>query len=527
MWAHTSATQKCGECDVASIRAPSTLTTRIPLSMQALVIVALLLVSAAPAMSIKWCVREGVSFQDTTEMQQCSILASMINKAVLTLDPSIVPSEIEKNTFTCVESSECETTALTDGKADLVVLKAKEQYRAARSWGALPMLAEEFSTTAGTADYYSVAVVKKELCDAGQELKDLKTKTLCSSSMRNTAGWYMPLSELMERGDVNKTLAECPNGPSVTYMGDVTAMQTFFSKGCVPGSDPAGPFCAQCGGNRTNGDFCTEAADPYSGQSGAFQCMVEGAGDVAIVKHVTPYLAMTSEWFISGDYEIENYMLMCKQGGCMSLIDFESCNIGMMSSPAVVYNPLSMDIATRKFVQEAIYTASITEDFRKTFFFNDTTGETRNEGSLIFKSGMTNLVKVDRDMRQFLGESFNLFDKITMMEDCEATLAPGIPVGPGGTIPRPGGIIPAAPVVVFKKKSAESPLTIALIVIISIAILVVLVLLGRSWWTMRNKDLFDRPGMKDEGDDGMTTSDVAPVMQHGSFLNSSFHNTTL
>ena len=157
------------------------------------------------------------------------------------------------------------------------------------------------------------------------------------------------------------------------------------------------------------------------------------------------------------------------------------------------------------------------------FFFNETTGVTSNEGGLIFKSGMTNLVKVNRDMRQFLGESFNLYDEITMMEDCEATEAPGIPITPG-IIPRPGGVFP--PVVVFNKKREESPLTIALIVIISIAILVVLVLLIRSWRSVRSKDLFDRPGEKDD-DDQMPHSDLAPVMQQGGFLNSTFHNTVL
>lgn len=336
-------------------------------------------------------------------------------------------------------------------------------------------------------------------------------------SLRNNAGFYLPLAQMMAQGEINSTIASCSQ-PSASYRGDSEAFESFFSSGCVPGANHTGPLCQNCVGSISSGEFCDDNLDPYRGQSGAFKCLVEDAGDVAFMKHSTPYFEMMSQWFISGAYDINNFMLMCKQGGCGELTDFESCNMGIMPSPAVIYNPLNMINETRIFVRETVYAASQTQEFKMLFTVNETTNTDNNEGGLIFHSGMTGLEKVygERDMRAYLGESFNLFPDIRSMAECTPRRSNG------GIVVPTNPLVPGSPtqpmVIVNKKQEGESPLVIALIVILCVAIVAVAVMLYRNRDCGEKMEHFDRPG--DQKDD------LSPVM-HGGFINSSFHNASL
>ena len=124
---------------------------------------------ARDAECLKWCARtdeEGPT--GVTELEQCNSLVTMLNKAKLALDPAVVPipGDIEQNTFTCVESDTCETTALKDGDADLTVMSGLDQYIAGIDWAAQPLLGQLTGETAGTIGYYSVALVNKKYCEA-------------------------------------------------------------------------------------------------------------------------------------------------------------------------------------------------------------------------------------------------------------------------------------------------------------------------------------------------------------------------
>ena len=89
---------------------------------------------ARDAASLRWCARQDQEGPTgVTELEQCNALVAMLNKAKLSLDPDSVPipDDIELNTFTCVESETCETSALKDGEADLTVMLGFDQYRCA------------------------------------------------------------------------------------------------------------------------------------------------------------------------------------------------------------------------------------------------------------------------------------------------------------------------------------------------------------------------------------------------------------
>ena len=65
-----------------------------------------------------------------------------------------------------------------------------------------------------------------------------------------------------------------------------------------PGPAGASTLCANCAGSLATGEFCDDNLDPYRGQSGAFKCLLEGGGDVAFMKHSTPYFEMMTRWYI-------------------------------------------------------------------------------------------------------------------------------------------------------------------------------------------------------------------------------------
>ena len=77
----------------------------------------------------------------------------------------------------------------------------------------------------------------------------------------------------------------------------LSGVQTFFDIGKAPDN-----LCAACK------DDCS-SKDDYSGYTGAFKCMFDGAGDVAFVKHTTTS-GETSKGYGSDD----DYEYLCKDG---------------------------------------------------------------------------------------------------------------------------------------------------------------------------------------------------------------------
>ena len=120
----------------------------------------------------------------------------------------------------------------------------------------------------------------------------------------------------------------------------------FFSSGCAPGSDPTSTFCSQFVGSRKavgEESKCKASADEqYYGYAGAFRCLVEGAGDVAFIKHTT--VSENSDgngptW--ASNLNSAEYEVICPGKGPVPITDYASCHLAKLPAHAVVTRPES------------------------------------------------------------------------------------------------------------------------------------------------------------------------------------------
>ena len=82
-----------------------------------------------------WCAVEGASENGVTEMQKCQQMAALLN------------SESDELSFSCVERSDCHSTALADGHAHLVSLDGGDLFETSKAFGAVPIMAETYEGT--------------------------------------------------------------------------------------------------------------------------------------------------------------------------------------------------------------------------------------------------------------------------------------------------------------------------------------------------------------------------------------------
>ena len=74
-------------------------------------------------------------------------------------------------------------------------------------------------------------------------------------------------------------------------------------------------------------DFCS-SSEPYSGYQGAFRCLVEDSGDVAFIRQTTvdTYSGPNTPSWSPEEINRDDFSILCKEGGCADLDDFENCN---------------------------------------------------------------------------------------------------------------------------------------------------------------------------------------------------------
>ncbi|KAJ8280502.1 hypothetical protein GJAV_G00055630 [Gymnothorax javanicus] len=255
--------------------------------------------------------------------------------------------------------------AIKNKEADAITLDGGDIYRA----GLHPIIAEDYGIESNTC-YFAVAVVRR---GSGFGFNELRWSKSCHTGLWKSAGWVVPIGTLLAQGQIqwNRT-----GGQSIEE-----AVSDFFSASCVPGANPQTGLCQLCKGN------CARSQDePYYGYDGAFQCLKEGKGEVAFVKHTT----VPAE-------ESANFELLCRDGSRRDISDYASCHLTRVPAHAVVSrkNPRLADEIWKL----------LTHAMAKFPLFSSETYESKN---LMFKDSAVSLVRLPEtsDMFTYLGGEY-------------------------------------------------------------------------------------------------------------------------
>ncbi|XP_069721327.1 serotransferrin [Phaenicophaeus curvirostris] len=206
--------------------------------------------------------------------------------------------------------------AIANNEADAISLDGGHVFEAGLAPYALkPIAAEVYKHSEGsTTSYYAVAVVKK---GTGFTIDTLQGKTSCHTGMGRSAGWNIPIGTLLHREDIKWDGKE---SASIEQ-----AVANFFSASCVPGATSEPKLCRQCKGDSKT--KCSRTG-PYSGYSGAFQCLKDGKGDVAFVKHTTV--------LENAPDEKDDYELLCLDGTRAPVDKYKACHWARVPAHAVM-----------------------------------------------------------------------------------------------------------------------------------------------------------------------------------------------
>ncbi|XP_065267469.1 ovotransferrin-like [Emys orbicularis] len=317
-----------------------------------------------PAQSpVRWC-----TISDP-EQKKCVEL-----KTKMSSTPSL--DCVKKTTY-----SDC-IKAIAENEADAISLDGGHIFEAHLApYNLKPVVAEVHGTGKDAAtSYYAVAVVKK---GTGFTIGELKGKKSCHTGLDRSAGWVIPIGTLL----YHQTLSWDRATP-ITH-----AVAQFFSASCVPGAPANEPnLCRLCLG--TGAQKCSRTG-PYSGYSGAFQCLKDGAGDVAFVKHTT-----VLENDASGK---DKYELLCEDGSRKPVDKYHECHWAKVAAHAVVARSVdgrADEIWSFLSQAEAKYGKNSKESFK---LFSSPYGK-----DLLFKDSATNFIRVPRlmDAQFYLGYQY-------------------------------------------------------------------------------------------------------------------------
>ncbi|NXL11768.1 TRFE protein, partial [Mesembrinibis cayennensis] len=254
--------------------------------------------AARPKASVRWCT---ISL---AEQNKCNSLRDHMQQE------SIAFSCLQKATYLdCIK-------AISNNEADAICLDGGHVFEAGLApYKLKPIAAEVYEQSGGsTTSYYAVAVVKK---GTGFTINDLQGKTSCHTGLGRSAGWVIPIGTLLHRKDIKW---DGKDSASIEQ-----AVANFFSASCVPGATTEQKLCRQCKGDAKT--KCSRTA-PYSGYSGAFQCLKDGKGDVAFVKHTT-----VQE---NAPGKTDEYELLCLDGSRQPVDNYKACHWARVPAHAVV-----------------------------------------------------------------------------------------------------------------------------------------------------------------------------------------------
>jgi len=207
--------------------------------------------------------------------------------------------------------------------ADIGVFDGGMIFQAGMEHNLKVIMSEKLSSgAAASTAYYAVAAVN---ASSGITLQTLKGKKSCHTGVGKTAGWLIPVGTLLR-----KSLMKCTSN-------DVYAsVAAFFSASCAPGAKNVKynpnkygttKLCSLCIGS---GDkkCVRNSNEPYYNYGGAFQCLKDGAGDVAFVKQSTLMSLSTADQ--------AKYKILCLDGTTAAPSQFPSCNLARVPTHAVL-----------------------------------------------------------------------------------------------------------------------------------------------------------------------------------------------
>lgn len=253
----------------------------------------------------------------------------------------IASNNTEGIAFECLTSNtsqEC-IEMLLQGQAVLAKLDQTHIFQANEEHGLVPIVAEYYGNDP-RVDYYATAVVRRELCDAntGLTFKDLEGTRSCHTGYRRMAGWSAPIGFLVQT-DVIPMQNRYPG-----INTDAESVVSFFSQTCAVGEGYAfigdGPdskteewseLCTACVGN------CSDNS-PYSDYEGAVRGLMDDVCDVAFTRDTAAPAVVAdgtepASWSsLSGD----DLRLVCSDGGCKSIDQWETCHVVKIPPQAFV-----------------------------------------------------------------------------------------------------------------------------------------------------------------------------------------------
>ncbi|XP_051873881.1 serotransferrin-A-like [Pristis pectinata] len=316
--------------------------------------------------SIRWCV---ISEQ---EHRKCKDL----KKAM----------EGENFSFECVKRMNVKAClfAIKNDAADAITVDGGDIYEGGLlSQGRLkPILAEQ---TTGETCYYAVAVVK---ASSTFQFNQLEGKKSCHTGLGKSAGWIIPIGTL---------LSKYPDRWNREDNIEKFASD-FFSASCVPGADKAvfPKLCKLCKGSKQVN--CHRSHDePYYDYTGAFNCLKEGAGDVAFVKHTTVPATLK-----------QDYRLLCKDGTRKNIDDYKKCNWARVPAHAVVVRSHPVDNAKNEKIWKFLSRAQERFGQNSTHSFKLFQSTKYGHKNLMFKDSTQRLVHLPdgMDYLHYLGPSY-------------------------------------------------------------------------------------------------------------------------
>ncbi|KAJ7324408.1 hypothetical protein JRQ81_017428 [Phrynocephalus forsythii] len=266
---------------------------------------------AFPVDLLRWCT---ISEQ---ELAKCSDMSKAFSKANLLPDVACVRGG---SAFSCL-------SMINASVADVAAVDGGLVYQAGKDYHLKPVVGEAYGQELGTS-YYAVAVVK---ANSNLTINSLRGAKTCHTALNRTAGWNVPIGFLLDSGRM----------PAVGCQVAQAAGE-FFKSSCVPGAGGAGypaSLCQLCRGNATGQGRCEPSPqEDYYDYLGAFRCLVEGAGEVAFVKHST--VAEATEGPAAPSWgqglQLQSFQLLCRDGSKAAVTAWRACHLARVPAHAVV-----------------------------------------------------------------------------------------------------------------------------------------------------------------------------------------------